>query len=292
MRPFLDDTAQIIGTSFEFGNIPAGRSEREKNIAETVLRKAQLVYNEAQKIGGVKYLPAFDAWLMRTVYLKKYSKKAEGAAAKDIAENAATSGCTPCADSLENPALTCGENELALRRELVELGNRLVAENLVQGTWGNLSARLDDEYMLVTPSGIDYEKLGPGDMVKVKLSDLSYEGGLKPTSEKGIHAGIYLKRSDVGAVIHAHSTYASVYAATEKPMIIEGDVAERIGREIPLAGYGLPGTKKLCRNTLSALGMGKACIMSHHGMVVCGKNMTDAMENALLVEQQGREALN
>ena len=82
---------------------------------------------------------------------------------------------------------------------------------LVQGTWGNLSIRLDDKYMLVTPSGLDYTRLTPADMVKVNISTLAYEGSLKPTSEKGLHAEVYKQRPDAGAVIHTHSKYCCVF---------------------------------------------------------------------------------
>ena len=103
--------------------------------------------------------------------------------------------------------------ELELREKLVAYGNKLVDEGLVQGTWGNLSIRLDENYMLVTPSGLDYRRLTAADMVKVNLQTLEYEGSLKPTSEKGIHAGIYLRRPDIHAVIHTHSKYCSIFIA-------------------------------------------------------------------------------
>ena len=73
MKAFLDDTAQIIGAKFEFGQDIKARSEREAEIARFVLDKAEEVYEEAQKIGGVKFLPTAEAMLMRVVYLKKYS---------------------------------------------------------------------------------------------------------------------------------------------------------------------------------------------------------------------------
>ncbi|MBQ2747398.1 MAG: class II aldolase/adducin family protein, partial [Firmicutes bacterium] len=69
---------------------------------------------------------------------------------------------------------------------LVDYGKKLVQTGLVQGTWGNLSVRLDDTYMIVTPSGLDYLRLTPADMVKVNIETLEYEGDLKPTSEKGL----------------------------------------------------------------------------------------------------------
>ena len=104
-------------------------------------------------------------------------------------------------------------NEMEVREKLVDYGKRLVATGLVQGTWGNLSMRLDEGHMLVTPSGLDYNRLTPMDMVKVDITTLEYEGNQKPTSEKGLHAEFFRRRPEGGAVIHTHSKFASVFAA-------------------------------------------------------------------------------
>lgn len=98
----------------------------------------------------------------------------------------------------------------------MDYGKQLVTSGLVQGTWGNLSVRLDDTYMLVTPSGLDYARLTPADMVKVNMRTLAYEGDLKPTSEKSLHAAIYHNRPDIGGIIHTHAKYCCVYAAARR----------------------------------------------------------------------------
>ena len=113
------------------------------------------------------------------------------------------------------------KDEGRFRELLVEYGKKLLADGLVQGTWGNLSVRLDDRYMLATPSGLDYERLTPEDMVPVDCSDLTYDGPRKPTSEKGLHAGIYLQHEDAGAVIHTHSKYCCIFAAANMPLPVE-----------------------------------------------------------------------
>ena len=96
----------------------------------------------------------------------------------------------------ENAECKPTSREWELREKLCEYGKKLVKTGLVQGTWGNLSIKLDDTYMLVTPSGLDYTRLTPADMVKVNISTLEYEGSLKPTSEKGLHAEVYKQRPD------------------------------------------------------------------------------------------------
>ena len=278
MKAFLDDTAQIVGANFKFDDEPKARSEREARIANFVLAKAELVYNEAKKIGGVKFLPTAEAMLMRAVYLKKYSKAEEGP------EKAVTS-----VGSLEGMS----EEEIELRESLVKYGNKLVEKDLVQGTWGNLSARLDDEYMLVTPSGIDYDRLTPQDMVKVKIDDLSYDSPLKPTSEKSLHAAIYKQRPDIGGIVHTHSTYCSVFAAAEKPLLPEDEKGQKyFGNYVDIAEYGLPGTGKLASSTAKAVDKNYGCIMAHHGMVTCGETLRDAYKRAQALEASARDYLD
>ena len=175
--------------------------------------------------------------------------------------------------------------EQKLREALVDYGIRLVKEGLVQGTWGNISVRLDEKYMLVTPSGLDYLRLTPSDMVKINIDTLEYEGDLKPTSEKGLHAGLYQKRPDLGAVIHTHSKYCCMFAAARKPLPIEeAKMQEVFGAEVPLAGYGLPGSKRLMKNTVAAFGGGMGAIMTAHGMICGGRDLDDAFENCRKME--------
>ena len=113
----------------------------------------------------------------------------------------------------------------------------------------------------------------------------------KPTSELELHAEIYKAREDAGAVVHAHSKYASVFACACKGVSVaskEKDARALFGAMIPIAEYALPGTHTLAVNTASALGTGSAVVMAHHGMAVCGKDMRSAFENALKFEETAR----
>lgn len=181
------------------------------------------------------------------------------------------------------------KDETKARELLVEYGKKLISTGLVQGTWGNLSIRIDDSYMICTPSGLDYTRLGPEDMVKVNLYDLSYdeEHENKPTSEKMFHSEIYLNHPDAGAVVHAHCLYSCIFASCGADMEVPNESKKKIGDCIYCADYGMAGTKKLTKNIISALDSSdaKACFMYHHGMVCYGKDMIDAFDNALLVEK-------
>lgn len=183
-------------------------------------------------------------------------------------------------------AVIYGEREGELREKLVEYGMKLVECGLVQGTWGNLSIRLNDDEMLVTPSGLDYFRLKPEDMVKVNIRTLEHQQGQKPTSEKGIHAGIYLKRPEMGAVIHTHSKYCSIFAAAVQPVPIEDEEGQEVfGQWVDVAKYALPGSKALMRNTIKAFGENYGCIMANHGMVCGGDSMEQAFDHCRMLEK-------
>lgn len=181
--------------------------------------------------------------------------------------------------------------ERELRQIVMESGIKLLENNLVQGTWGNSSVRLDDKYMLVTPSGLDYAALKPGDVVKVEIENpKKREGGLKPTSEKGIHAAVYKSRPEVGAIIHTHSVYGSVFASARKSLPCKDEeMRALIGGDVETASYGLPSTKKLRIATVNALGKKNAVFMANHGVLCVGKTMDEAFEVIKFVENACRE---
>ena len=208
--------------------------------------------------------------------------------ADEIASAANTATASGSASAANITAGTMQESsptrEETLRAQLVDYGKQLVASGLVQGTWGNLSARLDDTYMLVTPSGLDYARLTPADMVKVNMRTLAYEGGLKPTSEKSLHAAIYQNRPDIGGIIHTHSKYCCVYAAARRDLPIPADRQTAFQSPIKLAPYAPPGSKTLTKNTAAAVGDNYGAIMAGHGMIACGRNLTAAFQNCKQLE--------
>lgn len=180
-------------------------------------------------------------------------------------------------------------DEIRARELLVKHGNLLLSTGLVQGTWGNLSIRIDSDYMICTPSGLDYSRLGPSDMVKVNLHTLEYdaEHEHKPTSEKGFHSKIYLTHPDAGAIVHVHSLYSCIYASCGKNMAVDNEYSSKLGEIIACAKHGPAGTNKLTNNIINAFNQtkSKGCFMDHHGMVCYGADMEDAFANALLIEE-------
>lgn len=177
---------------------------------------------------------------------------------------------------------------LQAKEIVVQAGKELIAAGLIVRTWGNISCRISDTQFVITPSGRAYETLTPDDIVTVNMEDLSYDGDIKPSSEKGIHAQCYLLRPDINFVIHTHQANASVVSAIGCDINnIEGYSKELIGDNIPVSSYGLPGTGKLRKGVIAALerSNSKAVIMKHHGAVCLGTDYSDAYKVANEVEK-------
>ncbi len=178
--------------------------------------------------------------------------------------------------------------EIMQAKELViKAGKELIASGLIARTWGNISCRISDTQFVITPSGRAYETLTPEEIVLVNIEDLEYEGEIKPSSEKGIHAACYKLRPEIGFVIHTHQVNASIVSALGMDINhVEGENAEIIGNNIPIASYGLPGTKKLRKGVIEAITRSdaKAAVMAHHGAVCMGVDYDDAFNVAKRLE--------
>jgi L-fuculose-phosphate aldolase len=172
------------------------------------------------------------------------------------------------------------EKTLAQAQSIVwDAGRRLHREGLVARTWGNLSLRFNADLFVITPSGIVYEQMLPEQIVPVSLRDLNYTGKLKPSSEKAMHAAIYLHRPEITAVIHTHQSAASSVAAARKDIRdIPPKARDILGPVVRTAAYALPGTRKLAKATVRALQGGNAALLANHGAVCVGKNMVDAFK--------------
>lgn len=175
----------------------------------------------------------------------------------------------------------------SIKSEIIATGHALIERGLVAGTWGNISAKVPGtDWVAVTPSGRDYQKLTPADIVVVDANGIVVEGGLKPSSELPMHRAIYSNRPDLAAIVHTHSVFASACAAARKPLppVIE-DLIQLAGGSIEVADYALPGTDTLAENTVKALGDRQAVLLANHGVVGCGTDLTEAVLACELVEK-------
>ncbi len=173
-----------------------------------------------------------------------------------------------------------------IRQVIIEGGLRLVKEGLVARTWGNISIRVDENNMLITPSGRTYEDLTPEDIVLVNYHTSKHEGRIKPSSEKELHCEIYRTRKKINSVIHTHQMNASTVAAAQRevPPILD-DMAQIIGPSVRVAAYALPSTKKITKKTVSALKGRNAALMANHGAVCVGRDLEEAFVVCQVLEK-------
>lgn len=176
-----------------------------------------------------------------------------------------------------------------LREEVIKGGLRLMKEGLVERTWGNISIRVDNENMLITPSGRPYEELTTGDIVLVNYHNHHFEGKVRPSSEKGLHSEIYKSRKEVRAIVHTHQMNASTVAAARRdlPPILD-DMTQIIGPTVRCTRYALSGTRKLVRRTVKALHGRNAVLMANHGAVCIGRDLDEAFVVCQVLEKACR----
>src|SRR3954462_8150252 len=168
------------------------------------------------------------------------------------------------------------------REQVAAASRRLAQEGLVVGTSGNLSARRDD-HVAITPTGAD---LGALEAEQVSVVDLDGQvawGDLAPTSELGLHLGVY-RRYDAGAVVHTHSPMATALACVLDELPCVHYQMLLLGGSVRVAEYATFGTPELAESVLTALEGRTAALMANHGAVTHAPTLDKAVEHALLLE--------
>ena len=184
------------------------------------------------------------------------------------------------------------EAEFAVRGSLVDHGKELVRRDLSYGSWGNLSVRLNDDEMLITPSSMDYFSIRMEDIVKVNIHTLEYGNQRIPSTEVRMHAAVYREYPDCRAIIQTRSNAISVFAACEAGFTLgEGDLQELIG-DVKVTDYALPGSEELGETVVSTFKDTHACIIPHHGAVFYGPSLEVVLAVAEAVEMKARNLLS
>ena len=169
------------------------------------------------------------------------------------------------------------------REQLLKIAQKLIATGLNKGTAGNASVRCEGGF-LVTPSGMAVEDMRAASMVKMQF-DGSFEADKIPSSEWRFHRDILASRSDINAVIHTHSMFATTLACLHKDIPpFHYMIAVTDGDTIRCAPYALFGSQALSDNALVALTDRKACLLANHGMIALGKDLDDALAVTVEVE--------
>jgi L-fuculose-phosphate aldolase len=175
----------------------------------------------------------------------------------------------------------------ALRTQIVDVGIELERIGILDLTAGNISARVRDDAIAITPSGIPYGETRPEDIVICSLADGSVlEGHRTPSSELPLHRAVYAARPETGAVVHTHSPFATTLAVLGKPIPAIHYVISRLGTcEVPVVEYATYGSEALAENTFAGLaGTTRALLLANHGTITIGDDLETAATNARVLE--------
>jgi L-fuculose-phosphate aldolase len=182
-------------------------------------------------------------------------------------------------------------DERQLREAIIAKCRWMNASGLNQGTSGNISARYGED-MLITPSAVPYDAMKSDMIASMPLEGEygTWHGPLQPSTEWRFHLDIMRARADVGAIVHTHSTYATVLAIARKAIpACHYMMAAFGGSDIRCAGYARYGTKELSELALTALEGRNGCLLANHGMIALGANLDKAMWLAVELETIARQ---
>ncbi|GAA4798098.1 class II aldolase/adducin family protein [Streptomyces ziwulingensis] len=159
---------------------------------------------------------------------------------------------------------------------LVTTARRTVADGLVVGTSGNVSVRVGDT-VLVTPSGVPYDRLTPADVTGVGLDGRQLLGTLVPTSELPMHLAVY-RATDARAVVHTHAVHATAVSTLVPELPLVHYMAAALGGPVRVAPYAAYGTDELAGHVLRALEDRSGCLLRNHGTLTHGSSLDQAYD--------------
>jgi L-fuculose-phosphate aldolase len=176
-------------------------------------------------------------------------------------------------------------NFTALKNNIVEIGKRAYIRGYVASNDGNISARIDNKHILITPTGISKGFMKPRDLIVVNTVGKIISGKNRPSSEIHMHLHIYQERPDVNSVCHLHPPYATGFAVAGIPLdqniLTEAIIA--LGK-VPLVNYGTPGTEELYNNLIPLLKDCDAFLLANHGALTVGSDVFHAYYNMETLE--------
>ncbi|MEV7501022.1 class II aldolase/adducin family protein [Streptomyces sp. NPDC093018] len=165
---------------------------------------------------------------------------------------------------------------------VVATARRSVADGLVVGTSGNVSARVGD-VVLVTPSGVPYDRLTPDDITAVDLTGRQVLGTLVPTSELPMHLAVY-RTTDARAIVHTHAVHATAVSTLVPELPLVHYMAAALGGPVRVAPYAAYGTDELAEHMLRALADRSGCLLQNHGTLTYGATLDQAYDRTAQLE--------
>lgn len=183
-----------------------------------------------------------------------------------------------------------------VRADIARLHGELTRNGLVVWTGGNVSGRVPGaDLFVIKPSGVEYPDLAPENMILCDLDGTVIPGtpgsDRSPSSDTAAHAYVYRHMTDVGGVVHTHSTYATAWAARGEaiPCVITA-MADEFGGPVPIGPFAIIGDDSIGRGIVETLTghRSRAVLMANHGPFTIGKDARDAVKAAVMVEDVAR----
>jgi L-fuculose-phosphate aldolase len=179
------------------------------------------------------------------------------------------------------------------QRAVLDAAKEMLHKGLVEGTAGNISARLEDGNIVCTPSSVDYRVMVLDDLVLVDPSGnvVSASEGRSPTSELALHLACYQAFDDIGSVVHAHPVWATMFACSHEavPACID-EFTLYVGGEVRCADYAMSGSADVGTKAVEALEGRGAALLANHGMVAVAPTPLRALHIVALVERTAQIA--
>ncbi|MHC5908672.1 class II aldolase/adducin family protein [Streptomyces sp. S6] len=173
--------------------------------------------------------------------------------------------------------------EAAAWESLVATARRTVTDGLVVGTSGNVSVRVA-EVVLVTPTGVPYDRLGPDDVTGVDLDGRQVLGTLRPTSELPMHLTVHRAFPAARAVVHTHSVHATAVSTLVPELPPIHYMTGAFGGPVRVAPYATYGTDELAANIRTALQDRTACLIQNHGTLAHAPTLERAFTDSAQLE--------
>ena len=177
------------------------------------------------------------------------------------------------------------------RKALLKCVLRLYQKGLIQLNSGNVSVRVSDEHLAITPTGISYDDMSEEDLVVIDLNGGAVEGKYKPSSETPMHTTVYKNMPDVKAIVHTHSPFALAFATVGRSIPVISTEGLAVRGPIPVADYACPGTEAQGWAAIKAM-KGPPYVMGtllkNHGVLVTGASLSHAYSIACRIEMAAK----
>lgn len=172
------------------------------------------------------------------------------------------------------------------RQEIIEYGKLLIRKGLTKGTGGNLSiCNREEGLMALTPSGVDYYDITPSDIVLLDIQTGEVaDGNAVPSSECDMHRIFYKYRSDLNALVHTHSEYATSLSCLNEGLPAIDYLVAIAGPDVRCAKYATYGTVELAKNAFEAMKDRNVVLLANHGIIAGGIDMKSAFNAAEQIE--------